>query len=201
MIATTAKHLSCSGKPYAVAIDGGPPLPTRSIIIATGAQYRRPSLQNLSQFEGNGIYYGATFVESQLCAGEEVIVVGGGNSAGQAAVFLAHTTKRVYLLVRSSGLADSMSRYLIRRIEETPSIVLLPYTEIVVFEGTDHLERVQWKNNKTGNVETHDIRHVFIAVHRHLQIFDEPVVDIINPTMHNGCPALLPGVLNNGSFP
>jgi len=162
MIAKSAKRLACDRKPYTIEINDGPPVPARSIIIATGAQYRRLSLENLSQFEGNGVYYGATFVESQLCAAEEVIIVGGGNSAGQGAVFLAQTAKRVYLLVRSSGLADSMSRYLIRRIEETPSIALLPYTEVTALEGAGHLERVRWRNSKTGNVETHDIRHVFV---------------------------------------
>jgi thioredoxin reductase (NADPH) len=113
-------------------------------VIATGAEYRRPQLKNLSHFECAGVYYGATFVEAQLCDGEEVIVVGGGNSAGQAAVFLAETTKRVHMLVRSAGLAKSMSRYLIRRIEETAMIVLRPYIEIVVVEGSDHLEFVRW---------------------------------------------------------
>jgi len=162
MIAKAAKHLTCDRKPYAIAVDHGSPVPARSIIIATGAQYRRLTLDNLSQFEGTGVYYGATFIESQLCSGEEVIIVGGGNSAGQAAVFLANTTKRVYLLIRSSGLAASMSRYLIRRIEETPSIVLLPYTEITALEGTDRLRQVHWKNSKTGNAETHEIRHVFV---------------------------------------
>ena len=162
MIAKSAKRLKCDGKPYAIDINRGLPVPARSIIIATGAQYRRLSLENLAQFEGNGVYYGATFVESQLCAGEEVIVIGGGNSAGQAAVFLAQTTKHVYLLVRSSGLADSMSRYLIRRIEETPSITLLPHTEVTALEGTDRLERVRWQNSKTGKVETHEICHVFV---------------------------------------
>ena len=93
-------------------------------MIATGAQYRKLPLENLSRFEGAGVYYGATFVEAQLCGGEEVIVVGGGNSAGQAAVFLAETTKRVHILVRSAGLAASMSRYLIRRIEESPTITV-----------------------------------------------------------------------------
>src|SRR5205814_3581134 len=107
-------------------------------------EYRRLPLENVSRFEGAGVYYGATFVEAQLCGGEEVVVVGGGNSAGQAAVFLAETTRRVHMLVRSSGLADTMSRYLIRRIEETPTIVLRPYTEIVALEGDDHLERVVW---------------------------------------------------------
>src|SRR5438876_4732120 len=162
MIAKSAKRLSCDRKPYAVEIDDGPPVPARSIVIATGAQYRKLSLDNLSQLEGAGVYYWATLVESQLCEGEEVIIVGGGNSAGQAAVFLAHTVKRVYLLVRSNGLADSMSRYLIRRIEETPLIVLRTHTEITKLEGTGHLERVQWRDNQTESIDTHDIRHVFV---------------------------------------
>ena len=87
-------------------------------MIATGVEYRRPPWKNLYRFEGAGVYYGATFMESQICVGEEVIVVGGGNSAGQAAVFLAETAKRVHMLVRSAGLVESMSRYLVRRIEE-----------------------------------------------------------------------------------
>ena len=124
MIAKGATQLTCDRQPYAVQIDDGPRVPARTVIIATGAEYRRPSLENLSQFEGAGVYYGATFVEAQLCSGEEVIVVGGGNSAGQAAVFLAQTARRVHMLVRSDGLAESMSRYLIRRIEENPAIVL-----------------------------------------------------------------------------
>lgn len=109
-----------------------------------------------------GIYYGTTFVESQLCRDEEVVVVGGGNSAGQAAIFLAQTTKCVHMLVRSGGLAESMSRYLIRRIEENPAINLRTHTEIVALEGSGHLERVRWRNNQTGNVETRGIRHVFV---------------------------------------
>ena len=124
MIAKSATRLTCDRKPYAVEIDDGPRVPARTVIIATGAEYRKPPLENLSRFEGAGVYYGATFMEAQLCAGEEVIVVGGGNSAGQAAVFLAQTARRVHMLVRSGGLAESMSRYLIRRIEENPAIVL-----------------------------------------------------------------------------
>jgi thioredoxin reductase (NADPH) len=116
----------------------------------------------LSRFEGAGVYYGATFVEAQLCGGEEVIVVGGGNSAGQAAVFLAQTTKRVHMLVRSAGLAESMSRYLIRRIEESHNIVLRTHTEIVGVEGGNHLESVRWKNNQLGQTEEHKISHKFI---------------------------------------
>jgi thioredoxin reductase (NADPH) len=162
IIAQGAKRLACDRKPYAIEIDNGLRVPARTVIIATGAEYRRLSLENLLQFEGAGVYYGATFVEAQLCGGEEVIVVGGGNSAGQAAVFLAQTSRRVHILVRSDGLTESMSRYLIRRIEETPAIVLRPHTEITALEGGDHLERVRWRNNKTGNIEVHDIRHVFV---------------------------------------
>ncbi|MFY9822901.1 MAG: NAD(P)/FAD-dependent oxidoreductase, partial [Thermoanaerobaculia bacterium] len=148
--------------PYAVEIDDGPSVPARAVVIATGAEYRRLPLPNLSQFEGAGVYYGATFIESQLCGGDEVIVVGGGNSAGQAAVFLAQTARRVHLLVRSGGLAETMSRYLIQRIEHHPAIVLRTRTEIVALAGEDHLERVTCRDDRTGAVETHDIRHVFL---------------------------------------
>lgn len=161
LIANDAKRLACDRKPYAIEIDNGQRVPARTVVIATGAQYRRLPLENLSQFEGAGVYYGATHLEAQLCGGEDVIVVGGGNSAGQAAVFLAQTAKRVYMLVRSSGLAESMSRYLIRRIEESPAIVLRTNTEITALEGSDHLERVSWRNTKKGNVETHNVGYVF----------------------------------------
>jgi len=162
LIAKCAKRLACDRKPYAIELDDGERAPARAVIIATGALYRRLSLDNVAQFEGAGVYYGATFVESQLCRDEEVIVVGGGNSAGQAAVFLAQTSKCVHMLVRSDGLAASMSRYLIRRIEENPAINLRTCTEIVSLEGSDHLERVQLRNKRTGKTETRDIRHIFV---------------------------------------
>jgi len=161
LIAQSATQLVCDRKPYAIEIDQGPRVLARTVIIATGAEYRRLAIENLAQFEGVGVYYGATFVEAQVCGGEEVIVVGGGNSAGQAAVFLAHTARRVHILIRSGGLAASMSRYLIQRIEETPAIVLRPHTVITALEGGDHLERVRWRDNQTGTSETHAIRHVF----------------------------------------
>ncbi len=162
IIAKGAKQLACDHMPYAVEIDGGLRVPARTVIIATGAAYRKPSIENLPQFENAGVYYCATFMEAQLCRGEEAIVVGGGNSAGQAAVFLAQTAKRVHILVRASGLAERMSRYLIRRIEQNPAIVLRTNTEIVALEGSNHLERVRWCEDHTGNIETHDIRHVFL---------------------------------------
>src|SRR5437660_7070766 len=161
LIAKDAKGLACDRRPYAVLIGDGQSVSARTVVIASGAQYRRLQLENLAKFEGAGVYYGATHLEAQLCGGEEVIVVGGGNSAGQAAVFLAQTTSRVYVLVRSDGLARTMSRYLIRRIEETPNIELHTNTEIVVLEGNDHLERVQWRNNKTGETEPRHIAHLF----------------------------------------
>jgi thioredoxin reductase (NADPH) len=161
LIAKDAKGVACDRRPYAVLIGDGKSVPARTIVIASGAQYRRLQLENLSKFEGAGVYYGATHLEAQLCGGEEVIVVGGGNSAGQAAVFLAQTTRRVYMLVRSDGLAKTMSRYLIRRIEETPNIELHTNTEVVALAGNDHLERATWRNNKTGRTESRDIAHLF----------------------------------------
>src|SRR5919205_4372957 len=146
MLIATGTRLACDRKPYVVEVENGVRIPARTVVIATGAEYRRLPLQNLSRFEGAGVYYSATFVEAQLCGGDEVIVVGGGNSAGQAAVFLAQTTKRVHMLVRSSGLAASMSRYLIRRIEMSPIITLRPQTEIVAVEGGNHLDFVYWRN-------------------------------------------------------
>jgi thioredoxin reductase (NADPH) len=162
MLIAKGTRLTCDRKPYVVEVENGARIPARTIVIATGAEYRKPPLENLSRFEGVGVYYGATFLEAKLCTEEEVIVVGGGNSAGQAAVFLAETTSRVYLLVRSAGLAETMSRYLIRRIEETPTIVLRPHSEVVALEGGDHLESVRWRNRETGQTEEHKIRHVFV---------------------------------------
>jgi thioredoxin reductase (NADPH) len=161
LIASRAMRLRCESRPYAIECCGKE-LQGRAIVIATGAEYRRPPIENLRRFEGLGVYYGATFMEAQLCADQEVIVIGGGNSAGQAAVFLAQTSRCVHVLVRSSGLAETMSRYLIRRIEEHPAIELHTNTEVVALEGDQHLERVRWRNSRTGEGETRDMRHVFI---------------------------------------
>jgi len=162
MIAKGAVRLECRSPLYGVAIGDDVTLIARAVIIASGAEYRKPSIENLKQFEGAGVYYAATQMEAQLCAGEEVFIVGGGNSAGQAAVFLASAARRVHILVRKDGLAETMSRYLIRRIEETPSIQLQPHSEIVALEGDGHLERVRWRDNKTGISKTSSIQHVFI---------------------------------------
>ena len=162
MLLTRATKIACDRTPYIVEAENGSQIPTRTVLIATGAQYRKLPLKNLSQFEGAGVYYGATFVESQLCGGEDVIVVGGGNSAGQAAVFLAQTTKRVYVLVRSASLSSSMSRYLIRRIEESPNVTVRPYTEIIALEGNHDLDSVHCRNSQTGLTDKYNIKHIFV---------------------------------------
>jgi thioredoxin reductase (NADPH) len=161
LIAKAARRLSCERAPYAVEIDDALLSPARTVVIATGARYRKLLVENRERFEGAGVYYVATPMEAQLSRGEEVVVVGGGNSAGQAALFLAQTAERVHIVVRASGLAESMSRYLIRRIEQNPTIVLRTRTEIVALEGANHLERVSWRAAETGAVATHDIRHLF----------------------------------------
>jgi len=162
MVAKGATRLTCGGQRYTIDIDEGARIRARAVIIATGAEYRKPALENLSAFEGVGVYYGATPMEAQLCGGEDVVIVGGGNSAGQAAVFLASTARRVYVLVRGPGLADTMSRYLIRRIEDNPAIVLHTHTQVVALDGNGRLERIRWRDDQTGNVEDHDIGHLFI---------------------------------------
>jgi thioredoxin reductase (NADPH) len=162
MVAHSVARLDCERRPYKIRLDNGNKLAARAIVIATGAQYNKPHLANLEKFEGQGIYYGATFMESQLCGQEEVVVVGGGNSAGQAAVFLSETASKVYMLVRSSELSSTMSRYLIQRIEASPTIELHFKTEIVGLEGGAHLERIIWQNKTSGETSTHDIRHLFI---------------------------------------
>ena len=161
-IARTASGLVCEQRPYRIALGPNDSVLARAVVIASGARYHKPTLESLERFEGLGIYYSATAVESRLCGHDEVIVVGGANSAGQAAVFLACTARKVYMLVRGDGLSDTMSRYLIRRIEDTPTIELHTETEIVGLEGADELEHVTWVNKRSGERVTHAIGHVFM---------------------------------------
>src|SRR4029077_16191493 len=162
MIAKGAAELTCEQNQHRVRLDDGATVPARTVIIATGARYRKPALASLTQFEGAGVYYSATFMEeAQLGDDDEVVVVGGANSAGQAAVFLARTNRQVHMLVRSDSLSTTMSRYLLRRIEETPMIQVRTRTEIVALEGDGHLERVLWRD-RTGAVTSHNLRHVFL---------------------------------------
>jgi thioredoxin reductase (NADPH) len=162
-VASCAERFECDGRSgYEIALANGSVVRARAIIIASGVQYRRLALENLDRFEGAGIYYAATTTEARLCGGEEVAVVGGANSAGQAAVFLAAQVKHVHVLIRGPRLADTMSRYLIRRIEETPNITLHPHTELVALNGDDRLRSVTWRGPK--GTETHPIAHVFLMI-------------------------------------
>jgi len=161
-VARAIVQLRCNRRPYELVLDDGTVLYARTIVIATGVRYNKPSIHLHDQFEGSGVFYGATQIESQLCEGEEVVIVGGGNSAGQAAVFLSEGARRVYILVRSSSLSGSMSRYLIQRIAANPAIELLCDTELVGLAGQDHLEHVSWVNKRTQAISSKSIRHVFI---------------------------------------
>ncbi|MCU1311553.1 MAG: cyclic nucleotide-regulated FAD-dependent pyridine nucleotide-disulfide oxidoreductase [Candidatus Angelobacter sp.] len=162
MVAHSVVQLNCNRQPYEVVLDNGNRLATRSIVISTGAQYNKPKIANLTNFEGQGVYYGATYMESQLCEDDNVVVVGGANSAGQAAVFLAQSARKLHMLVRASDLSQTMSRYLIQRITENPKIELHFNTEIVSLQGERHLEVVGWRDRGTGQTSNHDIQHVFI---------------------------------------
>jgi thioredoxin reductase (NADPH) len=160
-VARSAARFVCGGpKGYEITLSNGGTVRARAIVIASGVQYRKIPIENVEKFEGVGVYYAATATEARLCGGDEVIVVGGANSAGQAAVFLAGQARHVHVLIRGAGLSDTMSRYLIRRIEETPNITLRPHSEITSLDGDDRLRTVRWKG--PNGVESRDIGHVFL---------------------------------------
>ncbi len=162
MVAQSVVHIDSSRQPYKVILESGLKFNARSIVIATGAQYARLPVEEAEAFTGRGVYYNATHMEAQLCDSEEIAVVGGGNSAGQAAVFLAHTSSKVHLLVRSRKLSESMSQYLIARIETNPKIEIHYLTQIVAVTGTAHLESIEWKDDSLELQLTKPIRHVFV---------------------------------------
>ncbi|HKX46105.1 MAG TPA: FAD-dependent oxidoreductase, partial [Planctomycetota bacterium] len=160
-VARTALRLDCNEHPYRVLVDDRV-VRTRTIVVATGARYRRAECPDIARFEGSGVYFAATALEARMCEREEVIVVGGGNSAGQAVLFLARSAARVHLLVRGPALAASMSDYLIGRIRETPNVALRTGTEIEHVEGGAQLERVTWVDKHSGLRTAVDVRHVFL---------------------------------------
>jgi thioredoxin reductase (NADPH) len=167
MIPVSAKSLNCERRDgaFALALESGEELRARAIVVASGARYRRPEIDNLDKFEGRGVWYWASPVEARLCAEQEVMLVGGGNSAGQAAVFLSGHARKVIMVIRGGGLGASMSRYLIERIEATPNIELMFNTEIVAIEGRDgSLERVRWKSRLSSEIFSSDIRNLFLFV-------------------------------------
>ena len=162
IIAKGATHLTCERRPYAIEIDNGTRVMARTVILATGAEYRGLPIENLASFNGAGVYYLATPMEAQMCKGEDVIIVGGGNSAGQAAVYLADKARRVIMLVRSGGLAETMSRYLVRRIEDNPAIEVRTNCQLVALDGAKHLESVRCRSKTAGTDTVENVRHVFV---------------------------------------
>jgi thioredoxin reductase (NADPH) len=162
VVARSAKRLDCAQRPYVLELSDGESVKARAVIIASGVHYRKPESAGLERFEGLGVYYAATPMEAQLCRDEDVIIIGGGNSAGQAAVFLARYVRSVLVLVRGRGLADTMSRYLINRIEQTPNVTVRPFRKIVGVEGNEQLERVRIEDTRTGETQMLSIRHVFV---------------------------------------
>ena len=163
-IAREVKRLDCAATPYRLSLDGDETVRACAVVIATGARYRKLDLENYERFEGQGIHYAATAMEASLCQNEEVIVIGGGNSAGQATMFLSRTVKHVHVLVRGEGLAATMSDYLVQRIEQSDRITLHPFTEITALDGDTMLRRVTWTDRRTEQSQTHDIANLFVMI-------------------------------------
>jgi thioredoxin reductase (NADPH) len=163
-IARPATGLDCGAQPYVVELEDGQRVSARAVIVASGARYRKLDVPNYAAFEGQGIHYAATAMEANLCTGEEVAVVGGGNSAGQAALFLSRTAAHVHVMVRSAGLAETMSDYLVQRIDSSPHITLHSHSAITALEGDTYLREVTWKNAKTGKEQRHRIGNVFVMI-------------------------------------
>ena len=168
MIPVSVMALDCSRADgtFGLRLDDGEVLSARSIVVASGARYRRPEIANLADFEGRGVWYWASPIEARLCTEQEVVLVGGGNSAGQAAVFLSSHARKVNMVIRGGGLGASMSRYLIERIEATPNIDLVFNAEVVALEGAQDvsLERVRWRSRLGGDECSADIRNLFLFV-------------------------------------
>jgi thioredoxin reductase (NADPH) len=163
-IARAVTGLDCATRPYRLTLDGPLTVKACAVVVATGARYRKLDLDNFAKYEGQGIHYAATAMEAQLCRGEEVAVVGGGNSAGQAAVFLSRTVRHVHVVVRGSGLAATMSDYLVQRIENSPSISVHPYTEVTELAGDTYLRQVTLTDRNSGAIETHPIANLFLMI-------------------------------------
>jgi thioredoxin reductase (NADPH) len=168
MIPVEVKALDCARTDgaFALTVDDGELVRARAIVVASGARYRRPEIENLGKFESRGVFYWASPIEARLCAEQEIVLVGGGNSAGQAAVFLSGHARKVHMMIRGGGLGASMSRYLIERIEATPNIELMFNTEVTGLEGAEDgsLERVRWRSRLSGEETTIEIRNLFLFV-------------------------------------
>ena len=163
-VSRAVRAIGCAAMPYRLEMEDDSTFHARSVIVATGARYRKLDVANYAHFEGQGIQYAATGVEAALCSGSEVVVVGGGNSAGQAAVFLSRSVAHVHMLVRSDGLAETMSDYLLQRIDRSEKITLHANSEVTALSGDDYLREVTWTNRKTGASETLAVGALFVMI-------------------------------------
>ncbi|MET0310057.1 MAG: FAD-dependent oxidoreductase [Sphingomonas sp.] len=164
LISRSAKGIECEGRPFRVHLDDGASLRARTVVVATGARYRKLDLDKYVELEGNGIYYAATAMEAGICASQTAVVIGGGNSAGQAAIYLSRTAGHVHMLVRGPGLAATMSSYLIERIEASDRITLHPFCEVTRLEGDQHLRALHWTDRKSGETQRHDVGALFVMI-------------------------------------
>jgi len=163
-ISRAASALHCETRPYRIALEDGRSVRAQAVVVATGARYRKLDLPNYDRFEGQGIYYAATGIEAQLCESQHVALVGGGNSAGQAAMFLSRTAAHVHILVRGADLSASMSDYLVQRIARSPHITVHPFTEVTKLEGDNFLRSITWRDRRNGASETHAICSLFVMI-------------------------------------
>ncbi|AEG92434.1 FAD-dependent oxidoreductase [Ramlibacter tataouinensis] len=163
-ISRAVAGLECEDTPYTLRLDDGQAVRARAVVVATGARYRRLALPHCTRFDGQGLHYAATAMEARLCGGEEVVVVGGGNSAGQAAMYLSRVAAHVHILVRGEGLAATMSDYLVQRIARSPTVTLHPHSEITAMQGDERLRSVTWTHRRTGESVTRPVTNVFLMI-------------------------------------
>ncbi|WP_213981282.1 FAD-dependent oxidoreductase [Sphingomonas sp. dw_22] len=164
LISRSARGIECEGRPFRIHLDDGASLQARTVVVATGARYRKLDLPLYAELEGNGIYYAATAMEAGICAEQPAVVIGGGNSAGQAAIYLARTAGHVHMLVRGPGLAATMSSYLIERIEASERITLHPFSEVTELEGDTHLRALRWTHRESGETQRHEVGALFVMI-------------------------------------
>lgn len=159
-----AQRLCCQQRPYRIFLESGDAVRAKTVVIASGARYRNISVDNLDKYEGQNVHYAATAIEARLCGGSEVVVIGGGNSAGQAAVFLSQHADHVHMLVRGPELAASMSDYLVGRIHASPKITLYQNTELCEIDGDEYLQKAAWRHRETGEITRRDVAHIFVMI-------------------------------------
>lgn len=157
-------NLDCQGDRTLLELHDGNKIAARSVLIATGVSYRRLPIEGIDKYDGAGIYYSATTVEAQMCGGQTIVIVGGGNSAGQAAVFMSKHAEEVKLLIRGDDLAKSMSDYLLQRVETIENIEVMKHTEVTGLEGENYLERIELTNNQTQSKQNLDVCALFIFI-------------------------------------